>query len=75
MSDRNSDRTPVQFGKNPGCWPQKCLVRGLSLSLSWAGLRCMGRVSGSCVCARCTARVGRAQRFVFRFLNELEIVF
>ena len=50
MSDRNSDRTLVQFGKNPGDWPQKCLARELSLCrgpayIAWAG-------SVGCVCER-----------------------
>ena len=73
MSDRDSDRTSVQFGKNPGCWPQKCLARGLSLCrgpacVAWAR-------SVDHVCARCTACVGHAERFIFCFHKELEIVF
>ena len=55
MSGRNSDRILVQFGKNPGCWPQKCLVRGLSLSR--ASLRCVGWVSGPRVHAHAAPRV------------------
>ena len=51
--------------------------RARVLSLSWAGLRCMGQVSGP-LRARCVARatrVGRAGDLVFFFHKELAMVF